>query len=215
MNLVRKKILFAHLALASAAILSGCGTYQAMPNQSQASTKTPSTPTGTSSTTSTGATTIATSISGSANPTQTYRVGTYGYNSATVTVYTRTVLKVRFTPGVQDQTVVGSGFSPEYSALGVYIGIGSVSSPTPMLTNGYNKTIAEKSQVFDLSTEFTPTCAATNTSCTTAVTITIGKPNYDYWCLTSGQFCPWSDIYSGHPWHGTLEVQTDMTAAIQ
>lgn len=147
-------------------------------------------------------------------PPYSYRVGATGYTSTTVTVYTNQTLKVKFTPGIQDENVAGTGFSPRYSGLGVYIKVGSQESPTPLLYNGLNGGEAETSPVIDYSSSFSKTCAAGDTSCRQSVTITVTKPNYDYWCINFGSYCPWTHVYDTHPWHGTLTVQTDDTDGI-
>ncbi|MCM2279509.1 MAG: hypothetical protein NDJ89_15645 [Oligoflexia bacterium] len=144
------------------------------------------------------------------------RVGTAGYNSVTVTVKARNLLKVRFVPGVQDETVSGSGFSPKYSGLGVYVTVGSNTETTPLLYNGVFGGAAEKSSIFDFSNSFDRTCATGDTECKESVTITVSKPNYDYWCVNYGYYCGyWTHIEPSHPWHGTLEIQTESTDALE
>jgi hypothetical protein len=164
------------------------------------------TPTGTTTPTPTPTSTPGTGIAP-----YTMRVGTVGYNSTTVQISTRSILKVTFAPGVQDQTVAGTGFEPAYGHLGVYIQVGSSSQPTPMLSNGLLDGNPETSPVLDFSSAFTPTCAATDTTCHQPITITITKPNNDYYCMNFGLYCAWAQVYSTHPWHGTLSIQTDDT----
>lgn len=143
------------------------------------------------------------------------RVSEVGYTSTQIVVKANKVLKVRFTPGVQDGYVAGTGTSPQYSKLGVYITVGTQSQPTPMLSNGLNDGNAQSSNVMDYSSALSNGCADSDTSCRAYVAILIEKPNYDYWCLTTGYYCPYSHVYSGHPWNGTLEIQTDDTDQIQ
>ncbi|HUP56976.1 MAG TPA: hypothetical protein VM598_05940 [Bdellovibrionota bacterium] len=138
------------------------------------------------------------------------RVGTTGYNSVTVTVDVRKVLKVKFTPSVQDEVVAGSGFSPSYGRLGVYIQAGTITQATEMLSNGLFGQ-AQTSRVIDFSGGIDTGCAPTDLTCHAPVTIKVFKPNNDYFCMNFGQYCPWAQVYSTHPWHGTLHVQTDDT----
>ena len=148
------------------------------------------------------------------NPPFSFRVDGTGYTSVTFEVTTRTVLKVRFAPGVQDKTVAGTGFSPQYSVLGVYIAVGSDLRPTPPLYNGLGGGTGEKSPVMDYSSAFTRTCSASDPDCREKVTITVKQPNYDYWCINYGAYCPWTHVWDTHPWNGTLTVQTDDTTGI-
>jgi hypothetical protein len=142
------------------------------------------------------------------------RVGTIGYNSTTVTVNVRSVLKVQFTPGIQDETVAGTGFAPQYSKLGVYIQVGTVVKATEMLSNGYTGGSPQKSSVLDFSSGILPDCDPTDASCRQPVEIRIFKPNNDYFCLNLGMYCAWAQVYSTHPWHGELGVQTDDTDSL-
>ncbi len=143
----------------------------------------------------------------------TTRVGATGYTSTTVTIDVRKTLKVKFTPGIQDENVAGTGFSPNYSRLGVYIQVGSQTQATEMLSNGVFGT-AQTSRVIDFSSAVDSGCDPMDLSCTIPVTIKVFKPNNDYFCLNFGTYCPWAQVYSTHPWHGTLHIQTDNTDAI-
>lgn len=138
-----------------------------------------------------------------------------GYTSVSVTVQTNRILKVQFIPGTQDRNVAGTGFTPQYSRMGVYIKVGSQSQPTEMLGNGSSGGDAEKSRILEFSNSFTRSCNRADTTCRQDVTITVEKPNYDYFCLI-GYFpgCPWSHVWETHPWNGTLLVQTDDTDAL-
>jgi hypothetical protein len=142
-----------------------------------------------------------------------FRVGTVGYNSVTITVSTHSTLKVKFTPGTQDQTVSGSDLSPQYSGLGVYISAGDGTQATPFLYNGLYGGKAESATI-DFSDNITTGCPSTDKNCRANVTITVKQPNYNYWCLTNGYGCPWSHVDAKHPWHGTLTVQTDDTDGV-
>ena len=204
----------------TAVLLSACGAtssnYYGLSSGSTLSGTSGSTLAGSTPTTvtTTTGTTTTTTTTGTASPI-TMTVRGIGYNSTSVTVSANQVLKVEFAPGVQDTAVAGTGVYPQYSQLGVYIQVGSFNQPTEMLTNGYNGTTPETSSVIDFSSYIpSGSCAGKATNCRQNVTITINKPNDDYWCLTSGQFCPWSYVYASHPWNGTLTVQTDDTTAI-
>lgn len=220
MKTARQNYILASAILGAALLFSGCGNVHGkVANSSGSSSYSPNSSAGNvvGSTTGTvgGIGNPISSAATSGIPPANYRVGAYGYTSTTLTVYTRSILKVRFTPGVQDQTMMGNGFSPQYSHLGVYIGVNGASSPTEMLDNGAQGASAQRSHIFDLASSFNPTCKASDTNCLQPITIEITKPNYDYWCLNYGQYCSWTNVYQGHPWHGTLEVQTDLTDAIQ
>jgi hypothetical protein len=129
-----------------------------------------------------------------------------GYDKTyTFRVRTRTQLKIRFTPGEQNKTVAGTGFSPQYQSLAVFMKVGSNEQPTSLVALGSHHTL-------EFSNSFTKTCASTNTTCRQTVTITVSKPNYDYWCSNYGQYCPHTHVYPSHPWNGRIEVQTDDTA---
>jgi hypothetical protein len=200
----------------TAVLLSACGATSANYYSVGGSGSTLSASGSTLATTTTGTTTTTTTstTTGTASPI-TMTVRGVGYTSVPVTVSANQVLKVEFAPGVQDTAVAGTGVYPQYSQLGVYIQVGSLNQPTEMLTNGYNGTTAETSSVIDFSSSIpSGSCAGQASTCRQNITITINKPNDDYWCLTSGQFCPWSYVYASHPWNGILTVQTDDTTAI-
>lgn len=140
-----------------------------------------------------------------------------GYNKVQTQVVTGKTLKVLFTPGIQDRTVAGTGFSPEYSKMGVYLSAGNSSEqPTEMLSNGYlPMTESQSSHVFDFSGSLGNECPASDASCRRTVVITVSRPNYDYWCLTSRAYCPYSHVYETHPWNGTLSIETDDTDSLE
>jgi hypothetical protein len=194
----------APVAITSLAFLAvGCGGIAA--NQIGTSGTTLATTTSTTSTlTPTGTTGTGT------NSPYSYTINGVGYDSQTVTVSTRSVLKVTFAPGIQDAAIAGTGVYPEYSKLGVYIVVGSMTLPTPMLENGYYGT-AQTSNVIDFSGALS--VCGTSTTCRETVTITITKPNNDYDCL-QGLYCPWNQVITGQPWNGVLNVQTDDTTAV-
>src|SRR6185437_13241014 len=78
---------------------------------------------------STSGTTTTGGQGGTASPI-TERVGAVGYTSTSITISAASVLKMIFTPGIQDQTVAGTGVSPQYSYLGVYITVNGVTQNT-------------------------------------------------------------------------------------
>lgn len=154
-------------------------------------------------------------------PLITERVGTVGYNSVTLKVNTRKELKMIFTPETQDESVEDGNFSPSYSKLAVFIKVGSLEQPTPLLNNGLNGATVQHSRIFDFSSYIPKTCAEDDDTCQEEVTITVGRPNYDYGCLNfpfDSRFCfspGYSKVYETHPWHGTLAIQTDDTITLQ
>ncbi len=142
------------------------------------------------------------------------RVGAIGYTSTSITVKARKVLKLRFTPGMQDETISGSTTKPLYSGLGVYISVGSTSTPTPFLYNGMYGGAAQNSGSMDFSASIPQSCASSDAACREDVTITVSRPNYDWYCLNGQGGCPWAHVQDTHPWNGTLQVQTDDTQAL-
>jgi hypothetical protein len=147
------------------------------------------------------------------NPTFLYSIHGTGYDTHTIRVYVNRVLKIRFTPGQQDSTIAGTGFSPVYSKLAVYITVGSTSQPTPLLSNGVASE-AQQSLAMDFSNAFSHACSASDTSCRQAIDVTIEKPNYDYWCFNFGMYCSHTHVQDNHPWNGTVEIATDDTVAM-
>ena len=150
-----------------------------------------------------------TEVSSNEYPIYSFTVRGVGYNSTEITVPARKILKIRFTPNAQDSTVSGTGFSPQYSALGVYIKVGTQEQATALLD------INESGSIMNFSNAFTKTCATDDADCRETVKVTVYKPNYDYWCINYGMYCPYTHVYSGHPWNGTLEIQTDDTETLQ
>jgi hypothetical protein len=199
----------------AAAMFSACGATSAnYYSVGSGSTLSSSGSTLANSTTTSLTTTTTSTTTGTASPIK-MTIRGVGYTSTSVTVSANQVLKVEFAPGEQDTAVAGTGVYPEYSQLGVYIQVGSLNQPTEMLTNGYNGTTAKTSSVIDFSSSIpSGSCAGQASTCRQNITITVNKPNDDYWCLTTGQFCPWSYVYASHPWNGTLTIQTDDTTAI-
>ena len=172
---------------------------------------------GTTTTTSSTPTTSTTDSSSTATGTDApivFTVSGTGYVSKTVSVRTGKVLRVKFVPGVANQAIAGTGATANYSAMGVYLAVGSASAQaTPLLNNGFYGTA--QSAVVDLSSALSTTCSSgTDTTCRTSVTITVSKPNLDYYCITSGYYCPYSQAPSTVPWNATLTIQTDDTTAI-
>lgn len=145
-------------------------------------------------------------------PPREFTIRQVGYRSYSVTVRAKSRLRIKFAPGVQDRTVSGTGFTPQYSKLGVYVYVGSVSQATPMLSNGFSSEAAQESGVMDFSGDI-PSCGSSAT-CRSTVTIKIDKPNTDYWCLNWNLYCPYAHQYDTHPWNGVLTVETDDTDSI-
>jgi hypothetical protein len=142
-----------------------------------------------------GSTTTTDNSSGPPPLSQT--VSGVGYSTMTFTVRTRSVLKIRFTPGMQNSSVAGGNFAPQYARLAVFIKVGSLEQPTALLSNGL-ATTQETSSTMDFSSAFTKTCASTDTACRQTVTITVSKPNYDYWCYNYGLYCDHTQVYQSH-----------------
>jgi len=161
---------------------------------------------GSGSTLNTGTSNSSTSTTTGASSPYTFTVRGVGYSTTTVSVSAGTVLKVKFAPGVQDTAI-------EYSQLGVYIGVGASTEPTQMLQNGYDGSTAQTGTVMDFSSSIPSGCSG-STTCRQNVTITISKPNNDYYCFNDGIYCPWNQVLNGQPWNGVLTVQTDDTDSI-
>jgi hypothetical protein len=124
------------------------------------------------------------------------------------------VLRVKVAPGAPTQAVAGTGYTAAYSAMGVYIGVGSTSQATPLLRNGYYG--SAESTTMDLSSSLPNTCpTSTDPACRRSITVTVSKPNLDYSCLNYGMYCPYTQAPSNVPWNVTLTIQTDDTQALQ
>jgi hypothetical protein len=202
----------------AALLLTGCGGQSNRQVATQSNTTTSTTDS--SSTTSSSSSSTSTSTVTPGIPALSLPVSTTGYNSVTVQVSTRSILRLKFTPGVNHATVNGTGFSPQYTKLGVYIGVGSDTRATALLSNGISGT-ATSSDVMDFSASFTHNCDTSGNCQAQTVTITVSKPNDDFWCANYGYYCPYAKVgVSGQsgdtsaPWNGTLTVQTDDTNAI-
>lgn len=154
-----------------------------------------------------------------------YPISVVGYNSFTISVSTRTILKVRFEPGPNTLPVSGTNIYPAYTQLAVFISVGSTEHATSLLSNGVDGQTVQQSQIFDFSTSFTKTCPSTDTACRQNVQVTITKPNYNYWACNYGMYCfypqgaaPYctdhTHVEDSHQWTGTLHVQTDDTQAL-
>jgi hypothetical protein len=157
--------------------------------------------------------------SGSASngaPLRTNQIEGTGYTAYSFTVSTRSILKIKFAPGLQDRVRPGTGYTDHYSFMGVYIKVGTMDQPTPPLSNGYNPQFpAEASAPMDYSGAFTHTCASTDTACRQTVTITVHMPNNDDACLNAHWSCgALQHVPDGHTWNGTLTVQTDDTISM-
>ncbi|MGK5083322.1 hypothetical protein WDW37_08440 [Bdellovibrionota bacterium FG-1] len=195
----------------------GCGTYS---NTKAASAITSSggagvatgTDTTTSSPTTTGATTTA--VRNTGVPPYSFPISGTGYDSHTISVSAGKILKVTFSPGTQDRNQSGTGYTWNYTVLGVFISVGSSTKPTPPLANGYTAGQAQRSDPMDFSGSIHSTCTNSDTKCRQQVTITIQKPNNDDQCFNFGVGCPYNHVPDGHPWNGTLLVETDDTNSL-
>ena len=135
-------------------------------------------------------------------PIYSYRVSGTGYVSSSVSVQAGQTLRIRFTPGQ-------SSSNAPYTHLGVYFTVNGQSQPSEMLGNGSYGAALEHSRIIDFS-QALQGCTG-NPTCRQSVSITVSKPNYDYFCITTGQYCPWTRVQDGHAWNGRIEVQTDDT----
>lgn len=174
---------------------------------------------GTSSSTTTSSSSAATGSTSSSStstgvPPQETRIDAIGATGkGYVWVRVKDRLKVKFRPGLQDKKVSGTGFSPNYSKMSVTLTVGTSNRTTSDLYNGFNQP-AQESSVQNFSSSFTKTCGSTATTCRQWVRVTIEKPRYDYWCLNYGMYCDMTDVYSTHPWNGTVIIETDDTDPI-
>ena len=138
-----------------------------------------------------------------------------GYSQKSITVSTRRTLKVSFTPGVQDTNLSGTGYTINYAYMGVFIKVGSETKPTPLLYNGYLGGNAETTTAMDFSSSVPNGCTTSSAdTCRQSVTITVKQPNTDFRCLNYGTNCSHAHVEDGHPWNGTIRVQTDDTDAL-
>jgi hypothetical protein len=198
-----------------AAGTTACGMGADTPTSSQTSSsyQTVSSSSGTTVTDSgTSASASPTPTTGT-SPAEIFTVGATGYTSTSVTVSTGVVLNIEFAPGVQNAPVAGTGYYAQYSMLGVHIVVGSDDQATPMLSNGYGGSTAQNSGIMNFSSGL-PCANSTSTTCRANVTITIDKPNNNFYCLNYDMYCGWAQVYYNQPWNGTLTVQTDDTVAI-
>ncbi|MBI4926103.1 MAG: hypothetical protein HY843_09280 [Bdellovibrio sp.] len=124
------------------------------------------------------------------------------------------VLKVKFTPGQADRKIANTGYTANYSMLAVFISVGTNEIATPLLNNGLTDT-QETSEVMDFSSSFTKTCPDSTPSCRQTVTISVKKPNYDYWCFNFGMYCSHTHVWPTHPWNGKILIQTDDTKSME
>lgn len=140
------------------------------------------------------------------------RVGAIGYRSTSIDVRVNKILKIKFTPGINDEQIEGTGYSPQYSKLAVFIKVGDESVATPLLNNGLQED-QQSSAVIDFSDKIEGQCGD-DPICRETITITIEKPNNDYWCLNWETHCSHTHVHDTHPWNGTIMVQTDDTRAL-
>lgn len=211
---IKNLVLLSPALLLLTAIGTGCGMSYAPANAAGSTSSYSSSGTDSSASTSGVPTTSAATTSGGGGQAP-YQINIQGsgYDSHSVTLSTGTTLKVRFIAGKQSQET-GGQFYP-YSMLGVYVGVGSNLQPTEMVYNGYGGYPAEQSSVIDLSQFVGSGCNSSNPTCRQSVTITVTQPNNDDACLNqSVYYCPYNHVPDGHPWNGTLVVQTDDTTSI-
>ncbi len=200
-----KRVVFGLIILAFAS--SGCGIYPSQQGTGRAFAKKGATDTvdgsGNEMDTHSGSSTPQ-SHGASASGAQTFKVSGVGYNSTTVSVIAGRVLKIKFSPGMQELSgTTSSGTEPlPYSILGVYIKVGNAAArPTPPLYNGYYGGTTETSPEMDFSSAISGDPKQ--------VTITIQQPNNNAICLQRYTGCPYSHVQTGEPWNGTLTVETD------
>src|SRR6185437_178669 len=143
---------------------------------------------GNSNGSSSSGTTGTTSSTGGSAPLITQQISGVGYTSVSISVSASSVLKMTFTSGVQKGVVSGTGYSPMYSHLGVYITANGSSQITGMLDNGLYSGAAHSSPVMDFP--------STLTGALQAITVTVGQPNDAYFCLSFGEYCPWTQVYT-------------------
>lgn len=149
-----------------------------------------------------------------------YKVNGVGYTgTATVQVEAGQRLRLRFVPGTQEPFVDNTHFEAVYSRLGVFIKVGGTELDTGILHNGHAQQ-QQQSQILDFSGELNGTKQT--------VTITVSKPNSDYWCLNFPYNWIWDgkkyvstcanggyhQMHSTHPWNGTLYVETEDTESL-
>jgi hypothetical protein len=148
----------------------------------------------------------------------------------TISVETRSRLRVRFVPGQQDAFVGNTNFSPPYSLLSIALQVGNDEEVTAPLSNGLYEP-EEMSDIFDFSQSFRKRCETDEINCQERVRITIKRPQYNYWCIEypNGFYDPKSfqyrnvcygnpygmtRVYESHPWNGTLLIETDYTESL-
>lgn len=150
-------------------------------------------------------------------PPVTQKLEILGYTGGTITVATNKTLKIRVTPGKADKPVEGTNYAAKYAGLGVYISVENYSHPTPLLGTGESGQPQQRSQIYDYSDKFTKTCPANRPDCKQNVTVTIEKPNYDYWCFMFQQCSPnyYTHVHETHWVNVTVEIETDFTRALQ
>ena len=136
---------------------------------------------------------------------------------AQVLVETHSRLKLRFVPGINQEEIFEPPIFiiPQYSKLGGVVGVdGGPATGVPALSNGLVEPL-EFSAALDLSLSFTPTCPLSVPDCRQQVVIEFFNPFNDYTCLNEGSDCPTAPVPDGHPWNGTLLIETDDTQPIE
>lgn len=198
-------------ALASFALLSGCGMEGAGYRFNSSG----------NGWTSVGGSGSSVATIGSSGVTS-VRVDAIGTNYASITVKANSRLRVRFTPGINNKTIAGTGYNPSYGRLQAQIAvsrapyIGSEHHLTGFLSNG--KDSAVESVVIDLSSDLVGTAEcpkAKGSSCRNTHTLYVQNPTYDL-CVFRGGWsgCNENPVYSTHPWNAKLQIETDDTGAL-
>jgi len=136
-----------------------------------------------------------------------FKIAAVGYTSTSLSVKALKTLKIKFTPGIQNEPISGTNNYPQYAGLGVFVTVGSTTKTTPLLYNGLFGGNPQSGEI-DFSS------ALPNNSTSSKITITISQPNYDFWCINYRAGCPWSHVSDEHAWNGTLQVQTDDTDSL-
>jgi hypothetical protein len=143
---------------------------------------------------------------------ETYDVEGIGYDGIIrFTVLAHSRLRVRFRAEMNDRQVAGTGFTPVYSRLGVYLKVWENEAESTMLSNGMY-TEQRWSPVVDFSDSFPRVCPEGDPLCRQPVEIRIEMPNSDQQTLGTGY---WTHVQAGHPWRGSLQIETDDTNSIE
>ena len=224
---MRKPILFIIVATTSLTQWAACGRAPYAARQTANNNFTWTQPTtGTSSGGSSGSGT---------SPVIEQRVDLIGYGSGFIDVSTNSTLRIRVAPGINDRTIAGTGFSPQFSRMYVRVRafklgfIGTIpENTTPVMHNGLTAA-AQQSPIYNLDNAWggTPTCTQANPTCRESIRIVIDQPNTDYFWTNNiysyqpqlnGPWAPtpeFTHVQNGHPSHVTVTIQTVDTVGLQ